>query len=414
LNWLTEDSPGIGGIYKQTTEDFQVNEIPLYPCSGKGEHTYLWIEKSGITTRNLLSQLAKGLKIKERDLGYAGLKDARALTRQMISVPFSQLDQIEKLHLNKAKILQINRHDNKLRLGHLLGNHFTITLRETDLEALPRAKRILEQLQKRGVPNLFGEQRYGSLGNSAQLGRLLLQKKFPEFCREYLGNPQLIRNRSWKEAAELYRQDHLQMALDKLPGGMDDERRLLQALLRGKSHRTAVYSLPKNLLRLFLSAAQSQFFDQLLLQRLPDLDRLIDGDIAVKHVNGACFRVEHAAMEQTRADNFEISPSAPLFGNKVMLATGIPGRAELKLLEESRLIPGSWKLGEGLTMSGERRPLRVPLTEPEIINHGENFITFGFSLPKGSYATSVLRELIKESPSQEQIYPQYNKKTGFI
>jgi len=396
LSWLTEDSPGIGGIYKQTAEDFQVNEIPLYPCSGEGEHIYLWIEKSGITTLNLLSQLAKGLKIKERDLGYAGLKDARALTRQMISVPFSQLDQIGKLNLNNAKILQINRHGNKLRLGHLSGNHFTITVRETDSEALPRAKRILEQLQKRGVPNLFGEQRYGILGNSAQLGQLLLQKKFPEFCREFLGDPQLIRNRDWKEAAEQYRQGHIQVAFDKLPGGMDDERRLLQILLKGKSHRTAVYSLPKKLLRLFLSAAQSQFFDQLLQQRLPDLDRLIDGDVAVKHVNGACFRVEHAATEQPRADNFEISPSAPLFGSKVMLATGIPGRMELSLLEAGRLTPGSWKLGDGLTMSGERRPLRVPLNNSEIINSGENFITFSFSLPKGSYATSVLRELIKK------------------
>jgi len=396
LNWLTEDSPGIGGIYKQTTEDFQVNEIPLYPCSGEGEHIYLWIEKSGITTRNLLSQLAKGLKIKERDLGYAGLKDARALTRQMISVPFSQLDQIGKLNLNNAKILQINRHDNKLRLGHLAGNHFTITVRETDSEPLPRAKQILEQLQKRGVPNLFGEQRYGVLGNSAQLGQLLLQKKFPEFCREFLGNPQLIRNLDWKEAAEQYRQGHIQAALDKLPGGMDDERRLLQILLKGKSHRTAVYSLPKKLLRLFLSATQSQFFDQLLRQRLPDLDRLIDGDIAVKHVNSACFRVEHAATEQPRADNFEISPSAPLFGSKVMLAAGIPGETELKLLEEAGLNPDNWKLGEGLTMSGERRPLRVPLNSSEIINSGEHFITFSFSLPKGSYATSVLRELIKK------------------
>ena len=396
MSWLTEDSPGIGGIYKQTAEDFQVNEIPLYPCSGEGEHIYLWIEKSGITTLNLLSQLAKGLKIKERDLGYAGLKDARALTRQMISVPFSQLDQIGKLNLNNAKILQINRHGNKLRLGHLSGNHFTITVRETDSEALPRAKRILEQLQKRGVPNLFGEQRYGILGNSAQLGQLLLQKKFPEFCREFLGDPQLIRNRDWKEAAEQYRQGHIQVAFDKLPGGMDDERRLLQILLKGKSHRTAVYSLPKKLLRLFLSAAQSQFFDQLLQQRLPDLDRLIDGDVAVKHVNGACFRVEHAATEQPRADNFEISPSAPLFGSNVMLATGIPGRMELSLLEAGRLTPGSWKLGDGLTMSGERRPLRVPLNNSEIINSGENFITFSFSLPKGSYATSVLRELIKK------------------
>ena len=396
MNWLTEDLPGIGGIYKQTTEDFQVDEIPLYSCSDKGEHLYLWIEKSGITTRNLLVQLAKGLKIRERDLGYAGLKDARALTRQMISVPRSQLEKIEKLKLNHAKILQINRHENKLRLGHLAGNRFTITLRETGAEALPHAKLILEQLEKRGVPNLFGEQRYGVLGNSAELGKLLVQKKYPQFCREYLGNPQLIRNPDWQKAAEFYRQGKIQEALDQLPGGMDDEHYLLQLLQNGKSHQMAVFSLPKNLLRLFLSAAQADLFDQLLRQRLPELDQLKDGDIAVKHINGACFRVEQAAAEQSRAYNFEISPSAPLFGSKVMIATGNPGETELEMLEKSGLSLESWKLGRGLTMSGERRPLRVPLNQPEIIDHGKNFITFRFVLPKGSYATSVLQELIKK------------------
>lgn len=406
MNWLTEDIPGIGGIYKQTIEDFQVEEIPLYSCSGNGEHLYLWIEKSGITTRNLLTQLAKGLKIKERNLGYAGLKDARALTRQMISVPLSHLDQIEKLKLNNAKIIQINRHGNKLRLGHLAGNRFIITLRETGSAALPHAKLILEHLEKRGVPNFFGEQRYGVLGNSAELGKLLIQNKFTQFCREFIGDPQLIRNPDWQKAAEFYRQGKIQEALDKLPGGMADERHLLQLLRNGKSHQMAVFSLPKNLLRLFLSAAQADFFDQLLRQRLPDLDLLKDGDIAVKHINGACFRVEHAATVQSRADNFEISPSAPLFGSKVMIATGNPGETELKMLEKSGLSLESWKLGGGLTMSGERRPLRVPLKKPEIIDHGENFITFRFILPKGSYATSVLQELIKQ--------PTANNQTGKI
>lgn len=397
MNWLTEDLPGIGGIYKQNPADFQVEEIPLYPCSGKGEHLYLWIEKLGISTRDLLTQLARELNVKERDLGYAGLKDARALTRQMISIPFNKFDHLKKINLNQAKILNIDRHGNKLRLGHLAGNRFTITLRETKADPLPATEAILARLQKSGVPNLFGEQRYGILGNSAQLGRLLVQKEFNNFCREYIGDPLLIRNQDWKKAAEYYRQGEIQTALDSLPERMRDEQRLLQMLLQGKSQRTAVFSLPRNLLRLFLSAAQSHFFDQLLKQRFSSLDQLIDGDIAVKHTNGACFRVECAANEQSRVDNLEISPSAPLFGNKVMLATGETGRAESVLLEKSGLTLDSWKLDRGLTMSGERRPLRVPLSEPTIVTHGKHFLTLSFVLPKGSYATSVLRELIKET-----------------
>ena len=395
MNWLTAELPGIGGNYKQTAEDFQVDEIPLYPCSGAGEYLYLWIEKSGITTHDLLAQLARRLKIRERDLGYAGLKDARALTRQMISVPYRQPELIQNLQLQNAKILQIDRHGNKLRLGHLAGNRFMVTLRKTGTVAIPRAEKILKQLEKQGVPNFFGEQRYGVLGNSAELGKRLLQKNYPQFCREYLGDPQLIRQPGWRQAAELYRQGNIEGALAELPGGMTHERHLLQQLGAGKSPQTAVFSLPKKLLRLFLSATQADYFDQLLQQRLPELDRLQDGDIAVKHINGACFRVTQATAEQSRADNFEISPSAPLFGSKVLIATGATGAKEQQLLESSGLSLHSWKLGDGLTMTGERRPLRVPLLTPEIVAHKKEFITFRFALPKGSYATSVLRELIK-------------------
>ncbi len=393
--YLTAELPGTGGFYKEQPEDFQVEEIPLYPCSGHGEHLYLWIEKSGISTRELLSQLTRGLRIKEREIGYAGLKDARARTRQMISVPASAADKLAQLQLEKASILSQERHGNKLRLGHLAGNRFSIRLREVHENAAERAAAIIAVLQRRGVPNRFGEQRYGVLGNSAQLGLLLVQGDFAGFCRELLGDPQQIRNPDWQAAASAYRAGDLPQALQRLPKKMRDERRLLRSLMEGKNHRQAVLDLPRNLLRLFLSASQSLLFDRLLEQRLPDLDRLQPGDIAVKHVNGACFRVEDLAREQLRADRFEISPSAPLFGPKALLAEEQVGAAEQQLLAEYDLRPQSWKLADGLTMPGERRSLRVPLVGAEISAEAPDCLKFDFSLPKGSYATSVLQEIIK-------------------
>ncbi|MCW8892114.1 MAG: tRNA pseudouridine(13) synthase TruD, partial [Deltaproteobacteria bacterium] len=148
MNWLTENLPGTGGIYKETAEDFQVEEIPLYPCSGEGEHLYLWLEKSGISTRDMLQQLCRGLRIKEQEIGYAGLKDARALTRQMVSIPFKKIDQLNNLHLKDFKIISFERHANKLRIGHLAGNRFTIKLNDTRPEAAQRVEAILEQLQQ--------------------------------------------------------------------------------------------------------------------------------------------------------------------------------------------------------------------------------------------------------------------------
>lgn len=408
--WLSEDLPGTGGTYKETAEDFQVEEVPLYPCCGEGEHLYLWVEKINTSTRELIHQLTRGLQIKEHDIGYAGLKDSRALTRQMISVPFNKVDQAKNLDIKDCKILKMERHTNKLRLGHLAGNRFTITLRGTCAEATAKAEAILERLLAVGVPNRFGEQRYGVLGNSARLGELLLQRRYEEFCRELIGDPQQIRNPAWKHAALLYRQGDPAGACQSLPGRMRDERRLLKTLVQSSSFPKAVKSLSRNLARLYLSACQSELFDRLLDRRLPAINTLEDGDIAIKHVNGACFRVEQAALEQGRADTFEISPTAPLFGTKVMLAEGRPGQAEQALLDQRELRPESWKTDLGIKMPGERRALRVPLTAPRVISADTERLTLGFTLPKGSYATSVLKEIVKQpNNSNNQIDKSRNK-----
>ena len=395
MTWLTEKLPGTGGRYKVTPEDFQVEEIPLYDCAGSGEHLYLWIEKAGLSTRGLLQQLQRALHVSEREIGYAGLKDANALTRQMISIPVAKSAGLDNLALHKAKILKTRQHTNKLRLGHLAGNRFTITLRETVPNAVQRAKPILEQLRHQGVPNFFGEQRYGILGNSARLGQLLLQHNWPMFCDELIGDPARIQNRQWQAAARAYQAGNLAEALEYLPERMADERSLLKTLAAGKTPQLAVNRLPKTLLRLLLSATQSYFFDQLLQQRLHEPGRLIDGDIAFKHLNGACFRVADSAAEQPRSDSFEISPTAPLFGGKVMLAEGVPGQQETELLASSGLTLADWNLGAGLSMPGERKPLRVPLYDIAFEEGPEQTLILHFALPKGSYATSVLREVTK-------------------
>lgn len=395
MTFVTADLPGIGGSYKETPTDFEVEEIPLYPCCGSGEHLYLWIEKSGISTSELISRLARELQLKENDIGYAGLKDSRALTRQWLSIPATKQSQLDHLQLNNARILDVQRHTNKLRLGHLAGNRFSICLRQLSPGAAPQAEAILAELHRCGVPNRFGEQRYGVLGNSAILGHLLLTGDYQEFCRELIGDPQKISHPGWKKAAVAYRQQKLEQALKALPGAMRLEQRLIRDLLQGKNHELAVYRLPKQRLRFFLSALQSRYFDQLLETRITALRELKDGDIAYKHVNGACFLVETAAQEQARADSFEISPTAPLFGHKVMLAKGDPGTAETELLNRSNLALDSWKPAPGLAMPGERRPLRVPLELPKIVSATADSLTVEFALPKGSYATSVLTELMK-------------------
>ncbi len=144
--------------------------------------------------------------------------------------------------------------------------------------------------------------------------------------------------------------------------------------------------------RLFVSAYQSYLFNRLLAGRIRTLDRLEQGDVAFIHANGAAFLVKDPDVEQPRADRFEISPSGPLYGPKVLLAEGRPGEREQDLLKESGLSLDEFRL-RGIKLKGARRPYRIPLTEVQI--GWEDGLMLSFRLPPGSYATEVLREVMK-------------------
>src|SRR3712207_5138236 len=128
--YLTAEQPGIGGRLKVKPEDFIVEEIPLYLPSGEGQHLYAEIEKTGLSTYAAIKTIAQALNISPNAIGYAGLKDARAITRQTLSIEGATPEAINQLHLSNIKILKVNRHGNKLRVGHLAGNRFVIRVRE--------------------------------------------------------------------------------------------------------------------------------------------------------------------------------------------------------------------------------------------------------------------------------------------
>ena len=392
--YLTDKLPGIGGTIKECPEDFFVEELPLYAPCGEGEHLYLRVEKSGLTTFELLQRLARALGVRERELGYAGLKDARATTRQTVSIPGVDRERALALELPGIHILEAAYHRNKLRLGHLAGNRFAIRVRQVEAGALEQALDILQVLQDLGVPNRFGAQRYGVLGNSQRVGRALLRRDFPSALREIIGDPEQITNERWRLGAERFAAGDLEGAQEAFPTRFRDERRLLAALRAGQSPEQALLGLPRKLLRLYLSAYQSHLFDRLVDMRLATLGTLWPGDLAWKHANGACFLVQETDTEQPRADRFEISPSAPLYGYKVTLAQGQAGMLEQALLEKEGLRLEDFRLSGGLSMEGERRPLRVPLTSVEA-RHEEGSLLLSFALPRGSYATSVLHEVMK-------------------
>ncbi len=174
--FLTADLPGIGGVIKREPEDFEVEEIPAYSPSGSGDFLYLWIEKRSMGAEYFTRVIARALEISPGEVGVAGLKDRHAITRQMVSVPARAEARLGELETEGLRVLQVSRHGNKLRPGHLRGNRFRILIRDVVPEAGERIDPILDRIRQEGLPNYYGPQRFGNQGETALLGLGMLRK----------------------------------------------------------------------------------------------------------------------------------------------------------------------------------------------------------------------------------------------
>jgi tRNA pseudouridine13 synthase len=270
MRLLTADLPGTGGLHKASPDDFVVDELPAYAPSGEGGHTFLRIEKRGLTTTDAVARLARALGVSPRDAGVAGQKDRQALTRQWISLPGIDPARALGATVEGVRVLAAQRHGHKLRTGHLCGNRFTITVRRVVPDALARAQAILERLGARGLPNYFGAQRFGARGDNAARGKALLGE----------------------------------------PG-----RRL-----------------PPAERRLFVSAYQAELFNRYLDARIDEglVATALDGDILKKTDTGGLFIADAGALAdaQARLAAGAVVVTGPMFGHKMMAPpAGTPARA---------------------------------------------------------------------------------------
>jgi len=280
-------------------------------------------------------------------------------------------------------------------VGHLKGNRFRVVIRGVSGDAADVVPAIMEVLGKRGVPNYFGYQRYGVQGNSHLIGAAMLRRDWHEAVDRLIGEPDAVRDGEWSAAILAYQLGNTGEALRLFPRHCRSERDVLQRLIgRPGEYEKALSAVHPRLKKLYLSAAQSFLFDQTVARRIGTIDKLMTGDLAYKHINGACFLVEDAAAEQGRADAFEISASGPMFGCKMKRPEGAAWELEYEILERTGLDPALFDVSGGLRMEGERRPLRVPVSELSW-SFSEDAVTVEFTLPKGSYATSLLREITK-------------------
>ncbi|MEM9064255.1 MAG: tRNA pseudouridine(13) synthase TruD [Planctomycetota bacterium] len=411
--YVTEDVPGIGGAIKQRPEDFIVDEQPAFPPSGEGEHIFLYVEKTGLSTFELIDRVAKHFRVHRSRVGYAGLKDKPAITRQTLSVhvPGKRPEDFPQLETDQIKVQWVDLHSSKLRRGQLAGNRFSIRIRDVGIQDALPAKRVLERLAITGVPNRLGEQRFGMVQNNHLIGRALILGRPHEALDLLLGTDPEMDDDGHADARALYRSQEYDAAIDALPRGMRTERRALKLLADGMAPDEVIDAMDPEVLSFYLSGFQSAIFNAMLDERIESdrLDKLMVGDLAFVHRGRKTFIVTEEELRDSdaleRLDRFELCASGPMWGPDMRRTQGEIARLENDALHATGVIEADLeRIGALTSLTGSRRPYRVPVIAPEVeggIDEYGAYVRVAFELPRGSFATVVLREIMKPERARE-------------
>lgn len=323
--------------FRSSPETFRVHEVPAYDPSGTGEHVYVFVEKRGLTTPEAIRMLAAAVDTDPRDVGYAGMKDKHATTTQWLSFPQAAAVKLAEVHLPDLRVVAQSRHGNKLRVGHVRKNLFEVTLTEVTEEQREDLLTRFVQIVAQGIPNRYGQQRFGH-GDNVASGLAILNGKLR----------------------------------------MNDRRK-----------RT-----------LLISSVQSAVFNLVLQRRVEELtlQKVMTGDVLAKSMTGGLFTSTDEALDQARLQAGEIVTTGPLPGMKAPRpAAGTPaadlegwamdqvGLTEELMVKNARDLPGA------------RRPLVMKVEECKPALAFEDQLKLSFALPSGAYATVVVDALLASS-----------------
>lgn len=411
---------GIEGKLRCLVEDFKVEEIPDVATGGKGNFLVIELTKHNWETHLAIKAIARSLGVSYKRIGFAGTKDRRAVTKQVISIWNIDEALLESLKLDGIQLRVLGKSERPVALGDLKGNRFDIVIRDIGLEPAvlrERAGLITQEIVlERGVPNFFGVQRFGTRRPvTGDVGDAILRGDFERAVLIYIARP----GDEEQEQARTARQYVLETGdfkggLRLFPKYLRYERAMMQELVNNPGDfRRALRVLPANLLQMFVHAFQSIMFNKILSRRIKaglKLNQAVNGDIV-------CFSDEEGYpnsgdLRLVKAENLENTNNliskgrafvtAPVLGYETPLSDGVPGEIERSVIEELGLTGEQFKvkLMPELSSKGLRREVLLKVS-PEFqisndeLNPGRQKLVLNFSLPKGSYATTVLREYMK-------------------
>ncbi len=401
-------TPGIGGRLRVEAEDFRVIEIGAGPQrDDQGRFAALRVELKNWETNRFAGQAASRLRVPRKAVGFAGMKDKRAVTEQWFTFkcPVERVVALEGLE--DVVVLEAYAAKRAHFPGAHEGNRFVIRVRESAgaQEAVPQAAEAIRQAG--GVPNYFGPQRFGGSVRPVThlVGRALVSGDLEEAVRLYVGNPMDGEREDTHRARTIYETTRdPEAALEAYPAQLDPERAILGRLIRRPGDwRNAVKALPWNLLQLFVHAHQSYLFNRIVTARLENGLGLSTAHVGDRVMGSSddgtrTHLVTAANLErvQRELDLGRAVLTAPLLGTDIPLAEGAPGELEARVLAEDGIEPRDYRVSQlpEVASQGRRRGLLQPVQDLAI-TWIEGDPVFAFQLGKGAYATAVLREFMK-------------------
>jgi tRNA pseudouridine13 synthase len=338
--------------FKQSVDDFVVSEEPLYEFTGDGEHMVLTVRKKNLTTWEMLKIFADTLKINQRDIGYAGLKDKKAMTIQHISINRKYEEALNEFEDKNIKILEKTYHKNKIKVGHLKGNRFFIRLKKVNPLNAKKLNEAIKNIKEFGIPNYFGFQRFGITKENYTLGKAIID-----------GTKRVRDRREEKFLISAYQSYLFNAWLSKRL----ELSKLIESLSISELH--TMFGYPKELIK--------------TLKAEPHPFKILTGDIMHHYPFGKAFSLESIEDESKRFMERDIVPTGLLSGKRASISTGLAYDIEKEFIDEK--IKNS---------DGSRRFAWIYPTHVETkYKESEFWYELNFFLPKGSYATVLIEEL---------------------
>lgn len=413
---------GLGGIIRQKPSDFSVREVTNRTERAEGKYMIAELTKENWDTHNVIREISRRLGVSRNRLGFAGTKDKNAVTTQKISIWNVKEDELARVKIADVSLRILGRANKPVSLGDLYGNEFVIVIRaiKGQAEAInAKIAAITKEIKDaNGVPNFFGVQRFGvSRPITHTVGKHLTRGELKEAVMSYLSDIFPDESEDAKRARMLCKAGQLKEALKIMPAFLRYEKAMLNELVKpGNEHDfcSAFSALPKNLQKLFVHAYQAYLFNLVLSARMKrniGFNEALVGDVV-------CYRNELGFADPDKAERVTEDKidainrllkrgrafvTASVFGYETEFAEGVEGEIEREVLETEGVELDNFRITalSKISSKGTRRPILVPVSpgtegvSDDDMNRGLKKVKLIFFLPKGSYATVVLREYMK-------------------